>query len=43
MSKSGPILIGLFNEYEAGAIGFYCMSQRSPHLVLARESNKSHP
>lgn len=43
MSKSGPIMIGLFNEYEAGAIEFYCMSQLSPHLFLAREPNKTHP
>lgn len=36
-------MIGLFNEYEVGEIGFYCMSQLSPHLDLVREPNKTHP
>lgn len=41
MSNSGPIMIVLFNEHKVGAVGFYCMSQISPHLVSVREPNKT--
>lgn len=43
MSNSGPIIRGLFNEHEGGAIGFYCVSQISPHLVRVRGPNKTDP